>query len=66
MLNFTRIEGRDRIVIPRRSIARRCLTGDNLGIAKRTVLQWINRLIDRNMVEAASANRGDPKFKFEI
>ncbi len=40
--------------------------GERLGLTKRTALNWINRLIDKKMVEPTSANRRDPKRKYRI
>ncbi len=37
-----------------------------IGLAKRTVLNWLNRLIDKNLVESTSTNRRDPKRKYRI
>lgn len=37
-----------------------------VGLAKRTTIKWINRLIQKNMVEPTSANRNDPNCKYRI
>lgn len=39
---------------------------DTLGLAKRTTINWINRLIDKNMVEPTSENRNDPKCRYRL
>lgn len=37
-----------------------------LGLAKRTTINWINRLIDKNMVELTSENRNDPNCRYRL
>lgn len=37
-----------------------------LGLAKRTTINWINRLIDKNMVEPTSENRNDPNCRYRL
>ena len=37
-----------------------------LGVSKRTIINWINRLIDRNMVEPTSENRNDPNCRYRL
>ena len=39
---------------------------DTLGLAKRTTINWRNRLIDKNMVEPTSENRNDPKCRYRL
>lgn len=39
---------------------------DNLGLAKRTTIKWINRLIHKNMVEPTTESRNDPNCKYRI
>jgi len=39
---------------------------DAIGLSKRTTINWINRLIDKNMVEPTSENRNDPKCMYEL
>jgi ATP-dependent DNA helicase RecG len=35
--------------------------GDAIGLSKRTAINWINRLIDKNLIESTFKNRNDPK-----
>ena len=37
-----------------------------INISKRTTLNWINRLIKKNMIEPTSSNRNDPQCKYRI
>jgi predicted transcriptional regulator len=37
-----------------------------LGLAKRTTINWINRLINKNLVEPTSESRNDPNCKYKI
>jgi predicted HTH transcriptional regulator len=39
---------------------------DILGLAKRTTINWINRLINKNLVEPTSESRNDPNCKYKI
>ena len=39
---------------------------DILGLAKRTTIKWINRLIHKNMVEPTTESRNDPNCKYRI
>lgn len=39
---------------------------DVLKLSKRTTINWINRLIDKNMVEPTSENRNDPKCRYRV
>ena len=39
---------------------------DILGLAKRTTINWINRLIHKNMVEPTTESRNDPNCKYRI
>jgi predicted HTH transcriptional regulator len=39
---------------------------DALGVSKRTTINWINRLIHKNMVEPTSENRNDPKCRYRL
>jgi len=39
---------------------------DILGLAKRTTINWINRLIHKNMVEPTSESPNDPNRKYRI
>ena len=37
-----------------------------IGLSKRTAINWINRLIGKNMVEPTSENRNDPKCRYRL
>lgn len=37
-----------------------------IGLAKRTTINWINRLIDKNIVEPTSENRNDPNCRYRL
>ena len=37
---------------------------DAIGLSKRTTINWINRLIEKNMVEPTSENRNDPNCRY--
>jgi len=37
-----------------------------LGVSKRTTINWINRLIHKNMVEPTAENRNDPKCRYRL
>ncbi|MEA2083691.1 MAG: ATP-binding protein [Thermodesulfobacteriota bacterium] len=37
-----------------------------LGVSKRTTINWINHLIDKNIVEPTSENRNDPNCKYRL
>ena len=39
---------------------------DSLGLAKRTTINWINRLIDKNMIEPTSRNPNDPNCRHRL
>jgi predicted transcriptional regulator len=39
---------------------------DILGLAKRTTINWINHLINKNLVEPTSESRNDPNCKYKI
>ena len=39
---------------------------DAIGLSKRTTINWINRLILKNMVEPTSENRNDPNCRYRI
>ena len=40
--------------------------GAAIGLAKRTTINWINRLIEKNMVESTSEKRNDPNCRYRI
>ena len=37
-----------------------------IGLSKRTTINWINRLIDKNIIEPTSENRNDPNCRYRI
>jgi len=37
-----------------------------IGLAKRTTINWINRMIDKNIVEPTSENRNDPNCRYRL
>ena len=37
-----------------------------IGLSKRTTINWINSLIDKNMVKPTSENRNDPKCRYRL
>ena len=37
-----------------------------LGVSKRSIINWINRLIDSNMVKPTSENRNDPNCRYRL
>ncbi len=39
---------------------------DSLGLKKRTVTNWINSLINKNMIEPTSENRNDPNCRYRL
>ena len=39
---------------------------DLLGLKKRTTINWINSLINKNMIEATSENRNDPNRRYRV
>ncbi|MCG2775183.1 MAG: putative DNA binding domain-containing protein [Desulfobacterales bacterium] len=39
---------------------------DAIGSSKRTTINWINRLIEKNMVEPTSENRNDPNCRYRL
>ena len=39
---------------------------DEIGVSKRTVINWINQLLQKNLIEPTSENRNDPNCKYRI
>ncbi|MBU0567108.1 hypothetical protein KJ693_05650 [bacterium] len=38
----------------------------HVALGKRTALNWINRLIEKKMIEPTSSNRNDPDCRYRI